>query len=180
MRKLLTPTRLAGLLAVVGIAATSYIVADSVYKSVDENGKVTYSDAPTGKKIDPVDLPQINTAPAVKAKAYTPPAPKQQATQYRVGIVSPTNGSEILAGQRDLSVMAEVQPALGNGYSAQLYMNNSPYGGAQPSTSFVITEIIRGEHQLSVAILNPSGKVVARSGSVTVYVRRAALRKSPR
>ena len=70
MRKLLTPTRLAGLLAVVGIAATSYIVADSVYKSVDENGKVTYSDAPTGKKIDPVDLPQINTAPAVKAKAY--------------------------------------------------------------------------------------------------------------
>ena len=180
MRKVLTQIRLAGLLAVLGITAAYPVIADSVYKSVDANGKITYSDAPTGTKIDPVDLPQINTTPAVKASVHNSPAPKQQAASYRVSIVSPSQGSEILAGQRDLSVMADVQPALGNGYSAQLYMNNSAYGGAQPSTSFVITEVARGEHQLSVAILSPTGKIVARSNSVTVYVRRPGLRKSAR
>lgn len=172
MRKVLTSIRLAGLLAVVGITAASYVIADSVYKSVDENGRVTYSDAPTGTKINPVDLPQINTTPPVKAKTYNSPAPKQQAAQYRVSITSPSNGAQILAGQRNLTVAANVQPALGNGYSAQLYMNNSPYGGAQTSTSFVITEIMRGEQQISVAILSPTGKVVARSGSISVYVLR--------
>lgn len=172
MRKFLIPLRLAGLLAVAGIAATSYVIADSVYKTVDENGKITYSDTPTGTKIDPVDLPQINTAPEVKTQTYNSPAPKQQAAQYRVSIASPSQGAQILAGQRNLSVTANIQPALGNGYSAQLYMNNSPYGGAQASANFVVKEITRGEHQVSVAVLNPAGNVVARSNNVTVYVHR--------
>ncbi|HEY7771810.1 MAG TPA: DUF4124 domain-containing protein [Marinagarivorans sp.] len=176
--RILNSLKSAAGIGVVSIAVASFCataLASGVYKSVDENGKVTYSDAPTGNKIDPVDLPHINTTPAVEPKPYTPPAPKPATTQYRVAITSPSNGAEILAGQRDLSVSARVEPSLGDGYSAQLYMNNSPYGGAQPSTSFVITEIIRGEHQLSVAVLNPNGKVVARSNSVTVYVRRPTI-----
>lgn len=171
----LKPARNFALIGFTALALCGTALANEVYKSVDENGKVTYSDAPTGKKIDPVDLPQINTTPAVEPKPYNAPAPKQAAPQYRVAITSPSNGAEILAGQRDLSVSARVEPPLDDGYSAQLFMNNSPYGGAQPSTSFVITEIIRGEHQLSVAILNPSGKIVARSSSVTVYVRRPTI-----
>lgn len=160
----------------IGLASVlfaSHTYANGVYKTVDENGRVTYSDTPTGKKIDPVDLPQVNTQPAVTPQPYLPPAPKQdQQAQYRVSISSPANETQVLPGQRDISVAADISPQLGEGYSAQLYMNGQPYGGAQPSSSFVISNIIRGEHRLSVAVLNPAGRVVARSAPVTVYVIR--------
>lgn len=168
MKSLLVTLSLASLLA----AGTSY--ANGVYKTVDENGRITYSDTPTGKKIDPVDLPQVNTQPAVTPQPYLPPTTpkKDQQAQYRVSITSPANETQVLPGQRDLSVAADISPELGEGFSAQLYMNGQPYGGAQPSSSFVISNIYRGEHRLSVAVLNPSGRVIARSAPVTVYVIR--------
>jgi hypothetical protein len=149
--------------------------ADTVYKSTDEKGNVTYSDVPNGKKIDPVDLPQINTTPSVQPQPYTPAKAKDLSQAFNINIVSPADGTEILAGQRDLSVVASVSPSLPSGFSAQLLMNDVPYGGAQPTPSFVITEISRGQHQLSVVIYNPSGRIVARSRSVTVYVQRPTI-----
>lgn len=172
MKSLLVSISLASLLL------ANSTLANGVYKTVDENGRITYSDTPTGKKIDPVDLPQVNTQPAVTPQPYLPqPTQSEQApAQYRVSITSPANETQLLPGQRDLSVAAEVSPQLGEGYSAQLYMNGQPYGGAQPSSSFVISNIYRGEHRLSVAILNPSGRVIARSPTITVYVIRPSAR----
>lgn len=179
MHKKLTRKSIAGLIVTACcIAATSvYVIANDVYKVVDENGKVTFSDNPTGTKIESVDLPHINTAPAVDPQPYTPPATKETSIKHSIRITSPGNKAEILAGQRDLTVTAEAKPPLSDGFSAQLYMNGTAFGGAQPSTSFVITEIMRGEHSINVAILNASGKVVARSRPITVYVRRPGLNR---
>lgn len=158
----------------IGLSLSTISNADTVYKSIDANGRITYSDVPTGQKIDPVDLPHINTTPAVEPQTYIPSAPAV-ATHYSVAITSPQNGFEVLPGQRNLSVAADVVPGLTEGASAQLWMDNQPYGSAQTSASFTVNEITRGEHQLVVVVLNAQGRVVARSGAVTVYVRRPSI-----
>lgn len=165
----LTRSLIAGIVCCAGISAQ--VIANDVYKTVDENGKVTYSDNPTGTKIEEVDLPTINNAPAVEPQPYTPRT-RPSHTQSGVTITSPSDQTQILAGQRDLIVSAQVNPPIGSGFSAQLYFNGKPFGSPQDSANFVIKEIIRGEHTLSVVVLNPRGKIISRSKSITVYVHR--------
>lgn len=164
-----------------GLALFSFqAFANTVYKTVDEKGRVTYSDNPTGNKIDEVELPSINTTPTVSPQPYTPPAPKS-AAQFSVVITSPSHGTEVTPGQRDLSVNAQFSPSLTNGFKAQLLINNQPYGSPQENGSFIISDIPRGEQNLSVAVLNPTGSIISRSAGVTVYVIRAsAPRPQPR
>ena len=157
-------------------AACAYAPANEIYKVVDENGKVTFSDNPTGTKIESVDLPQINMTPAVEPKPYTPHK-KDNKTFHNIRITSPSDKTQILADQRDLTITAEAIPGLSNGFSAQLYVNGMPYGGAQSYTSFFISEITRGEHTINAVILDPKGKVVARSNTITVYVFRPSIGK---
>jgi hypothetical protein len=162
------------LVCVAGLFLSAHLSADNVYKSVDANGNITYSDVPAGQKIDPVDLPHINTTPSIESQPYTPPVPAV-VTHYAVAITAPQNGFEVLPAQRNLSVVADVTPSLVEGASAQLWMDNRPYGSSQSSASFTINEITRGEHQLVVVVLNAQGRVVARSDAVTVYVRRPSI-----
>ncbi|WP_053982024.1 DUF4124 domain-containing protein [Marinagarivorans algicola] len=165
----LTRSLIACLVCCAGIS--TQVIANEVYKSVDENGKVTYSDNPIGTKIEEVDLPIINSAPAVEPQPYTPTT-RASREQSSVIITSPSDKTQVPAGQRDLVVSAEANPPIGSGFSAQLYFNGKPFGPAQADTHFVIKEIIRGEHTLSVAVLNPRGKIISRSKSITVYVHR--------
>lgn len=155
-------------------ASCAYVTANEIYKVVDENGKVTFSDNPTGTKIESVDLPQINMTPAVDPKPFTP-RKKDHKTFHNIRITSPSDKTQILPNQRDLTVTAEALPGLSNGFSAQLYMNGMPYGEAQSYTSFFINEITRGEHKINAVILDPKGKVVARSNTITVYVFRPSI-----
>lgn len=147
------------------------IMANEVYKTVDANGKITYSDAPTGQKVELLDLPSINATPSVTPQEYTP-APTKFVPQFSVSINSPSAGQQILPGQRDLYVNASITPSLGQGYVAQLEINNQPYGSPQTSGSFFIQNIYRGEQNISIKVLSPNGEIVSRSQTVTVFVIR--------
>lgn len=158
------------------MAMSSLALASPVYKSVDANGKVTYSDAPTGKKIEPVDLPLINQTPSVSPQPYTPSQGNgpMEAT-FLVNITSPAQGAYVPPGQRDLTVSASISPALSAGYVARLMHNGAPSGPPQASSTFTLLNIARGAHALRVVIFSPEGRAVASSPTVTVNVIRATV-----
>ena len=151
--------------------AVPVLQANEVYKTVDEKGNITYSDAPTGQKIELVDLPIINATPSVTPQEYTPETPVFT-PQFSVNINSPTSGQQILPAQRDLSVSASFTPSLNQGYVAQLEINNEPYGSPQTSGNFFIQNIYRGEQNIRIVVLSPNGEIVSRSQTVTVFVIR--------
>ncbi|MDZ7923220.1 MAG: DUF4124 domain-containing protein [Marinagarivorans sp.] len=155
-------------------SAAPALQANEVYKTVDDKGKITYSDAPTGQKIELVDLPIINATPSVTPQEYTPKTPVF-APQFNVNINSPSNGQQILPAQRDLSVSASFTPNLNQGYVAQLEINNKPYGSPQTSGNFFIQNIYRGEQNISIVVLSPNGEIVSRSQTVTVFVIRPSV-----
>lgn len=156
------------LLFILALPATA-----DIYKQVDENGKVIYSDTPGGTRVQQVDLPPINTQPATPV---TTPARKkvhdQPALPFRVSITSPADGTHIPAGQRDIEVVVRVDPGLQPGYTLQAYLNNVAYGPASSESAWILEQVYRGEHTLNVDLLDPDGHAIATSDSVTLYVFR--------
>ncbi len=92
------------------LVALAMPVSAAIYKHLDENGKITYTDQPPkgeqAAEVEKLDVQPVNTAPGVKptvgSSRPTPPEPEQMG--YKLSIVSPQNGTQLPPGQRDLTV----------------------------------------------------------------------------
>lgn len=157
----------------------SYSLAD-VYKTVDENGNVTYSDNPNnapGSSTEKIEVEPVNIVPAGKRMTLTGAPVQRNITnqaQYVVNIISPTNEYSVPPGQRDLIIAVQTNPALRRGYQIAYYMNGELLGKST-NNNYSITEIIRGEHTLSAEVIDSQGKVLGRSEPVIVYVHRVSI-----
>jgi hypothetical protein len=154
-----------------------------VYRVVDENGNVTFTDNPPAdhSESEAVTLPRINTQPA------PPPAPAVQQEELsategytQVLITQPVNEATIPPGQQVISVKLEVQPALQPGHSIQLVVDSQPYGKAQAGTSFSIAGLERGEHALLARVLDENKQSLATSNAITIHVKRAFIKPKPK
>ncbi|PLW84275.1 hypothetical protein CWI75_02745 [Kineobactrum sediminis] len=146
-----------------------------IYKSVDEQGNVSYSDQPPedGKQAEKLELPPTNTAPALETRPRQPgEQPEEPAPEPTVTIVTPENDTVIPMGPGNFSVQASVTPALRSGEQLQLSIDGKPYGETQTTTRWSLTGMFRGGYDLEVVRLDADGDVVARSDTVRVYVMR--------
>lgn len=156
-------------------AITMPTLAD-VYKTVDEDGNVTFTDNPaSGKgKVEEVKLPAVNTQPAINTKAKKSEKSASTSGYSEVSILSPAQDATIPPGQLNVVVQVFMDPALQPGHLIQLLHNGQPYGEAAYATSFSIDQLIRGEHSVQAQVVDESGNAIASSGTVTFYVKRAS------
>ena len=165
------------------LALLPAIACGAVYRVVDENGNITFTDNPPADNptTENIDLPVVNTQPSPLLSDQPEKSEEDQAdTSYSsVSIISPENESTITPGQVTVNVRIETEPALHLGHNVQLWFNNQPYGKPTTATNFQIGALERGEHQLQVKILDERGDTVASSGSVTIYVKRAFIKPKP-
>ena len=150
-----------------------------IYKTTDEQGNVSYSDAPpAGASSEQVELPPVNTTPPPPDLPKPPPkpAPEEAAvTDYKITITSPTNETTIPMGPGNFSVTASVSPALAPGRLLQLNLDGSPRGEPQPGSTWALTNVFRGAHDLTVAVVDSEGEQLASSEPVRVYVLRPSV-----
>jgi hypothetical protein len=156
-----------------GLAASALA---EIYKTVDAQGRVVYTDVPSGKRLESVDLPHINETPATEIQPL--PAREEAAAPvaFTVQLQAPVSGSTLLPGDRNLSVVAVTEPALGGGYVAELWLDGKPYGAPQEQAVFTVADISRGQHSVSVVVLDPAGNLVGQSPIATVNVIRPVAR----
>lgn len=153
------------------LAATA--AAQDVYKVVDEKGRVTYTDNPNSENAKTLNLPPINTQPAVKpAPAKTTEKNTAAKAAYSIEISNPANETHLNPGQWDLTIDVSVKPGLKKEHFILLTDNGNPVQPPQKQTSFTISHIIRGSHALQAQIVNAKGKTISRSSVVNVYVHR--------
>jgi hypothetical protein len=157
-------------------------VQAEIYKMKDAQGNVIYTDTPGDKPAEVVNLPPLNTTPEeAPSSSIAPGTPADEAlpgvsqSVYKPRILSPKEGLEITAEQRDLAVAVAVSPGLGETDEFQLTIDGQPYGETTRSNSFVIREIPRGEHNIRVNVVSLEGKVLASSESVRVFVLRPSV-----
>ncbi|MEJ2417440.1 MAG: DUF4124 domain-containing protein [Exilibacterium sp.] len=148
--------------------------AADIYKTVDENGKVIYSDNPRGKKIEAVDLPTVNRQPAqpvIQQRKNIANATTVGPKSYDIDIETPTDQTHVPPGQRDLIVNTSITPPLFKNHKIQVLLDGQLQQSGR-SNNVVIKEIFRGAHQIEARVIDQKGNTLGRSEAVTVYVIR--------
>jgi len=165
---------LIGAVFVLGAAAAP------VYKWVDEDGNVVYSDRPQ-PGAEQLEDPQVQTVPAppLPPQRPEPPAPPQ-AREYRsIAIASPEDDATLRDNTGNVQVQVTLRPPLqvNFGHSLQLYLDGQPHGEPGRATSFTLANVPRGTHTLRAAVLDEDGREVAGSAASVFHLHRTFIRR---
>jgi hypothetical protein len=159
--------------------------AEEVWRWVDENGVVHFSDRPhPGAERVELNRPQTFTPPPLPARPETPSRTQSEpdaAPAYTgVRVVSPAAGETLWNIAGELAAQVEVQPSLAPGHSLRVSLDGQRVETPPGATQFTISEVFRGEHRLSVSVVDENGRELASSEPVTFYVQQASLQNPNR
>ncbi len=162
-------------------------IADAqLYKGLDDEGNVVYSDQPfeNAEKFTPTSISVVDTPKRVaKPSKTTTDEEEVKAFKYTdFDITSPKN-NETIWNNPQLAVTLRLKPGLNTEeeHTAWLLMDGKVIVKNSQTTTMQIGRLERGAHQLQAQVRDKAGKVVVRSRPVVVHIQHYALpRKSPR
>jgi hypothetical protein len=175
---------LAGMLMVaISFAAHS---AGEIYKVVDEDGNVTYTDERPRDGTPPMDLPPLSVIetdiqvpdPADKTTQATeeakPPTMRDLRRQFGDFRITQPQQEETFWGTANTVVVAwGTAQAVPPEMSARLFVDGTPRG-VPPSGSLSLT-LDRGEHQVFVELLDARGRRIIATETVVFFVKQASV-----
>ena len=154
-----------------------------IYKSVNADGEVVYSDTPT-KGAETVKMPALPTytPPPVPVSSNTPVQTPEKKNYYETfAFVSPANEETVRNNLGILNINAKLTPVLQSrvGHRVQFYLNGEPYGKPAGKTSLTINNLDRGEYTLSAAVVDSAGTTLIKTDDVVVYMKRHSILNPP-
>jgi hypothetical protein len=168
---------------------SAFAVHAELYKGVDEEGNIVYSDKPFGdaKKFIP---PSLTIVDALKIKSNKETdeqaAEEEKSAEFKYtdfDIVSPANG-ETLWNDPDPSVSLQLKPALNTaeGHTIWLLLDGRPLIRNSQELFLHIGRVDRGTHKLQAHVRDKAGKIVARTRETVIYVKQHSIiqNRSPR
>ena len=164
----------------------SLTASAQIYKSVDQNGVVTFSDTPpaasSGKASTVVQSNVTNSMPGLSPAVPSPEAATNEKSAARsVSIASPQNNATIPMGAGIFDVTAELGAPLAEDELLALYLDDELVNSPQASTVWTPTYVIRGPHTPQERQLSSAGETLGESEKITVLVLRPSiLRAAPR
>lgn len=161
------------------LMASLLATAQTIYKTVDDEGRVSYSDKPPrgAQRPDTPELPPVNSVPEQALPYGRPSDPEADSTsqvQYSIEIVAPQPDSSVPPGQRDLAISVNLQPALLPEHTLVYYLDDEPVAEIR-STQHIVREIYRGTHSVRVEVLDAQGQVLGATNPVTIHVHRPSV-----
>jgi hypothetical protein len=157
--------------------ACSVAVSGTVYKWVDEDGVVHYSDQPheNAEKVE-LKAPQTYSAPPVRS---APPSPRQTAQSgpiYQSCAISEPANEQMFMNTSTVTAGASVQPPLRPGDQLVVTLDGQRIPGIPPmGGGFTISPVDRGSHELQAVVLDSRGQTVCQSPSVTFHIHQPSL-----
>lgn len=149
-----------------------------VYKLVDEDGNITYTDQPASAADTATlaKLSPLNQIPTLLAS--TDDGETERFAGYSSAlIVSPENDSIIPHSQISIIIQLSLSPQLQAGHRVQFWFDGAPQGQPVAATAYQIDNIERGSHSLSARVFNSQGQLLISTPSVEVHVKRHFARK---
>ena len=168
---------LIGIISLVGMPAMS---AD-IYKSVDKNGVVTFSDTPPKEKStsdERIELPaHTNRMPSIEV-------PERQLNENNkapvnpsiLAITAPLDNATIPMGPGIFDVLADIQPPLKEEEFVALYLDGTRVGPHQKTPQWTLTYVTQGTHKLEVRLVSSLEQVLDSSAPITVFALRPSAR----
>jgi len=164
-------------LAVVLLAAALPCPA-GVYSYVDAEGNRVFTDRPAGEAAGEIRLKPSNSMPAPPtptARAMEPTATKAATITYQLRILSPAADEAIRNNAGNVSVTLQAEPTLHPGHAYQVLLDDQPFGAPGQQTSFALSNVDRGTHQLAVAVVDEQDRVLQRTANQPFHLIRTSL-----
>jgi hypothetical protein len=187
--KLLTFRTIQYLLLALLLGAICGTAWSQVYKVVDKDGNVTYTDTAPKDGSAPVNLAPISV---IETPEYQVPVKKEQAADDQAptlrelrglykdfAITSPQQEDSEWAPDQNLTIQWQTSQPLLEGMLVRASIDGS---ALTPTTSNVISAppLDRGEHKVAATLVDAKGKVIANAVTVTFFVRQPNLYSNPR
>jgi Domain of unknown function (DUF4124) len=174
-RPLTLVASLAALMALlVGVAAAS----TTVYKWIDEDGVVHYSDQPhpNAQKLQ-VEGVQTYKPTDVGSQGGIPPAAVPPAdTGYKGCSINQPTQDQTLENTDKVLVAVSTDPGTRPGDQIFVTLDGAPVNnGAATGNSFALSSVDRGQHTLAAQVRDNTGQVLCQTPSVTFNVHQASL-----
>jgi hypothetical protein len=162
--------------------------ATTVYRSVDSEGRVVFSDTPPGPG-ESAETVEIREPTSFEAPATPPPADASATwdwdmtasgeeeggtfTYTAATVLSPANDESVRENSGTVTIVAGVDPELRPGHQIQVLMDGqivATTGGNQVT----LTEVDRGTHTLLVRVVDESGAILIEGVPSTFHMQRYA------
>lgn len=164
-------------LAVAATALVACASAAPMYRLVDDDGRVTFTDVPdaTAERVLP------RAANTYRARPLRPRAPEPVAAlsdafagYHSVNIEWP-QGEAIRANDGRIRIVAATEPSLQSAHRAVVLLNGRAAQRSEGLT-FELAQLDRGRHELAVRIVDANGMVLAESRPKIIHLLRASRR----
>ncbi|HLS82262.1 MAG TPA: DUF4124 domain-containing protein [Steroidobacter sp.] len=172
-------------LLLIALLATPAFAAQTVWKWVDANGVTHYSDRPVpGATRMEINVSSRADAPSRSTFTNDADASRQDeanAEPYSMfEIWRPDQEESVVNTGGRVSVSIRIDPALRPGHDLHLYLDGRLVEGESPTaTSYELTEVPRGEHQVVAVITDQRGQRVQETRPVRFFVRQTSIAQPP-
>ncbi|MDY6978303.1 MAG: DUF4124 domain-containing protein [Pseudomonadota bacterium] len=151
------------------------VAADKVYKKVNPDGSVEYSDQP----MEGSEELSVEQAPATRFEKspdinYQPPQrQREDASRYEVTITSPGNDESIRDNAGNVTLQGNVQPGLQGGHQLRWTLDGEPL--EQTGATVSLTNVDRGTHTVRLEVVGRDATVLGASEPVTFHLLRRSI-----
>lgn len=159
---------------VIGVLGLSLAAQAEIYRMVDANGNVTFTDSPS-KNAQRVQLPPLSIVPSLspediaRANGKEKEAPAARPVSYKLSFISPEANQTFQKPADTIEVAVAVEPELTAGDRLILSSNGNSLGEGQ-SSALATEALDRGAHTITARVVASTGKVLGEQ-SVTVFVQ---------
>ena len=173
----------ASVLLGVSAASSANDVGTQVFRSVDAQGNVVFSDTPRqGSKPVDIQAPSSVTplAPSFEVRPVpsAPPMDSQMFMGYQSMVITqPENGAGLNNGAGDVDVSVSLIPPLRTdlGHGLTITMDGNPVLQNSARMNVALADVSRGEHTLEAFVVNAQGQILFQSAPVRFSVQRTSL-----
>jgi hypothetical protein len=160
--------------------ACSAVLAATVYKWVDENGVVHYSDQPhpNAEKVHVQAVQTYKSGPVNAGGGGAQPAPSgaAPAAAYAGCAIAQPADNQDYPNLESLSIVVRTDPSLHPGDQIYLMLDGSPLNNAQPvGTQFTLSPVERGTHTLQAVVRDGNGALMCQTPAVTFSIHQPSI-----
>ena len=169
------------------LIALPLAAAAEIYKYVDQDGVVRYTDKPPSKDARPMDLPPPQTYTSgdgyrredMDSGEDVPESILTTAPLSYGGIelTSPTDDQVFNNADPQILASVQVQPELQPGHRVVFLVDGLPFPAPAGQTSIQLGGLDRGSHALQAAVMDERDAIQVQSASITFHLHQPSIQR---
>jgi hypothetical protein len=175
------------ILAFVMAALLPLVAVAEIYKYVDSNGVVRYTDKPPSKNAKPMELPTLQTYTGAEG-SNSENADENEldsillpttASYTGIELTSPGADQVFSTGNPQITASAQVDPGLQAGHRVVFLVDGLPFPAPPGESSTQLTGLNRGSHTLQAVVMDSRDSIQVQSEPINFQMNQPSLQKPP-